>query len=100
MTVPLLEELPRPKRLIAAKACDAMTLRRWFKRRKIRAVIPSLARRTFPFPLDRKADKRRNLIERRWGQLKTWRRIATRQDRSARNCLAGLALVYIVVAGT
>jgi transposase len=78
MAIPLLEGLPRPKRLIADKAYDAMTLRRWLKRRKIRAVIPSLATRTFPFPLDRKAYRRRNLIERLWGRLKNWRRIATR----------------------
>ena len=55
--------MPRPKRLIADKAYDAMTLRRWLKRRKIRAVIPSLATRTFPFPLDREAYKWRHLIE-------------------------------------
>ena len=60
MAIPLLEGLPRPKRLIADKAYDAMTLRRWLKKRKIRAVIPSLATRTFPFPLDRKAYKRRS----------------------------------------
>ncbi len=78
MAIPLLEGLPRPKRLIADKAYDAMTLRRWLKRRKIRAVIPSLATRTFPFPLDRKAYMRRNVIERMWARLKNWRRIATR----------------------
>lgn len=33
------------------KAYDAMTLRRWLKRRRIMAVIPSLATRAFPFPL-------------------------------------------------
>ena len=63
MAIPLLEGLPKPKRLIADKAYDAMILRRWLKKRKIRAVIPSLATRTFPFPLDRKAYQRRNVIE-------------------------------------
>ena len=52
MAIPLLEGLSRPKRLIADKAYDAMSLRRWLKRRRIRAVIPSLATRTFTFPLD------------------------------------------------
>ena len=80
MAIPLLEGLSRPKRLIADKAYDAMSLRRWLKRRRIRAVIPSLATRTFPFPLDRKAYKRRNVIERMWGRLKNWRRIATRYE--------------------
>ena len=98
MAIPLLEGLPRPKRLIADKAYDAMTPRRWLKKRKIRAVIPSLVTRTFPFPLDRKAYKRRNVIERMWGRLKNWRRIATRYDRLARNYLAGLALVSAVTS--
>jgi IS5 family transposase len=70
MSIPLLEGLPRPRRLIADEAYDAMSLRRWLKRQRIRAVIPSLATRTFPFPLDRKAYKRRNSIERLWRRLK------------------------------
>ena len=70
MAIPLLEGLSRPKRLLADKAYDAISLRRWLKRRRIRALIPSLATRTFPFPLDRKAYKRRNVIERMWGRLK------------------------------
>ncbi len=43
MAIPLLEGLPRPRRLIADKAYDAMSLRRWLKRRRIKAVIASLA---------------------------------------------------------
>lgn len=100
MAIPLLEGLSRPKRLIADKAYDAMSLRRWLKRRRIRAVIPSPATRTFPFPLNRRAYKRRKVIKRMWGRLKNWRRIATRYDRLARNYLASLALVSIVIAWT
>ncbi len=88
MAIPLLEGPPRPKRLIADKAYDAMTLRHWLKKRRIKAVIPSLATRTVPFPLDRMAYKSRNVIERMWSRLKNWRRIATRYDRLARNFLA------------
>jgi transposase len=33
-----------------------------------------------------------------FGKLKNWRRIATRYDRLARNYLAAIALVAIVVA--
>jgi transposase len=68
----------RPKRLLADKAYDANSLRRWLKVRRIRAVIPSTATRTKPFSLDRKAYKRRNQIERFFARLKNWRRIATR----------------------
>jgi transposase len=51
-------------------------------------------------PLDRRAYKRRNTIERLFCRLKNWRRIATRYDRLARNYLAGLALVSAVTAWT
>jgi transposase len=61
MAIPLLEGLSRPKRLIADKAYDAISLRRWLKRRG---------------------------------------RIATRYARLARNYLASLALVSIVIAWT
>ena len=91
-----MEAVARPKRLIADKAYDAERLRRWLAARRIKAVIPSTASRTVPYPLDRRAYRRRNQIERLFCRLKNWRRIATRYDRLARNYLAGLALAAIV----
>ncbi|KAB0677565.1 transposase [Aureimonas leprariae] len=70
------------------------------KARRIKAVIPSTATRTKPFPLDRRAYKRRNRIERLFRRLKNWRRIATRYERLARNYLAALALVSSTIAWT
>ena len=96
MALPLLGAVALPKRVIADKAYDAESLRRWLDSRRIKAVIPSTANRTTPYPLDRKAYRRRNLIERLFCRLKNWRRIATRYDRLARNYLAALALVAIV----
>jgi transposase len=61
-------------------------------------VIPSTATRTVPYPLDRSAYRRRNLIERLFGRLKNWRRLATRYDRLARNYIAALALVAVTAA--
>jgi transposase len=40
MAVPLLGSVAAPKRLIADKAYDADTLRRWLKERRIEPVIP------------------------------------------------------------
>jgi transposase len=100
MAVPLLAASARPKCLIADKAYDADSLRKWLKARRIKAVIPSSATRTVPYPLDRAAYRRRNLIERLFGRLKNWRRIATRYDRLARNYLAGLALIALVTEWT
>lgn len=100
MAIPLLQGIARPKRLIADKAYDADKLRNWLRARRIKAIIPSNATRRTPYPLDRVAYRRRNVIERMFGKLKNWRRIATRYDRLARNYLAAIALVSIVVAWT
>jgi transposase len=98
MAIPLLGAVAKPKRLLADKAYDADSLRRWLRQRKIRAAIPSTASRRTPYPLDRAAYKRRNVIERMFCRLKNWRRIATRYDRLARNYLSGLALAAIIIA--
>ena len=100
MAIPLMTEISPPRRLIADKAYDADKLRDWLKTKRIKAVIPSSATRRTPYPLDRTAYKRRNVIERMFGRLKNWRRIATRYDRLAKNYLAALALVSIVIAWT
>jgi transposase len=100
MALPLLEAVVPPRRLIADKAYDVDRLRTWLKTRHIKAVIPSTATRTRPYPLDRVAYRRRNLIERLFGRLKNWRRVATRYDRLARNYLAGLALIAVVTEWT
>lgn len=93
---PLLERVAPPKRVIADKAYDADRLRRWPAERRIAAVIPSTASRCKPYPLNRRAYRRRNGIERLFCRLKNWRRVATRYDRLARNHLAGLALAAVV----
>ncbi|MBK5951298.1 hypothetical protein CH339_16360 [Rhodobium orientis] len=98
MAIPLLEGIAPPKRLIADNAYAADRFRNWLKARNIKAVLPSNATRNRPYPLDRTAYRRRNVIERMFGKLKNWRRIATRYDHLARNYLAALALVSIVIA--
>ncbi|KTQ85253.1 transposase, partial [Aureimonas ureilytica] len=42
------------------------------------------------------AYRRRNVIERMFGRLKNWKRIATRYDRLAVNYLAAIALIATV----
>jgi len=96
MAVPLLGAVVPPRRLIADKAYDAESLRRWLKERRVEAVIPSTASRTKPYPLDRRAYRRRNVVERLICRLENWRRLATRYDRLARDFLAALALVAAV----
>ena len=96
MAIPLLEAVAPPKRLLADKAYDADRLPIWLKRTRIRAVLPSTAARNIPYPLDREAYRRRNLVERMICRLKNGRRIATRYSPRAQNYLSGLALVDVV----
>lgn len=93
---PLLEAMALKRRLIADKAYDADRLRSWLQLRRIEAVIPGRAARDAAYPLNRKAYRRRNVIERMLGRLKNWRRIATRYDRLAVNFLAAIALVATI----
>ncbi|MCI0755781.1 IS5/IS1182 family transposase, partial [Roseomonas vastitatis] len=58
MALPLLGAVTAPRRLIADKAYDAESLRRWLRARRIKAVIPSTATRTKPCPLDQRAYRR------------------------------------------
>jgi hypothetical protein len=55
MAVPLLSAVAAPKRLLADKAYDADSFRKWLKDRRIKAVIPSTATRRTPYPIDREA---------------------------------------------
>jgi transposase len=98
MAIPLLEIARPTRRLLADKAYDADSLRQWLARQKIKAVIPSSAARRTPYPLDLKAYRRRNVIERLFCRLKNWRRIATRYDRLAANYLSAIALVAAVIS--
>ena len=84
-------------RLIADKAYDTNKLRRLLAEHAIDAVIPSIARRKPLIPYDPAVYRQRNLIERMFGRLKDFRRIATRYDKLARNFLAGIALAAILI---
>ena len=76
----------KPKRVLADKVYDADSLRRWLEHRKITAAIPSTASRRTPYPLDRAAYKRRNVIERLFCKLQNWRRVAKLSLGSCSRC--------------
>jgi transposase len=96
MALPLLQVVARRRRLITDKAYDAESLRRWLRERRVKAVMQSTATRTVPYSLDRRAFRRRNIIERLFCRLKNWRRLATRYDCLGRNYLASLALIATI----
>ncbi len=85
------------KRLIADKAYDADKLRTRLIQHENEPVIPGGgADRDIVYPLNRKAYRLPNVIERMFGRLKNWKRIATRYDRLAINYLAAIALIATV----
>jgi transposase len=76
----LLAAVAAPARLLADKAYDADAFRDLLNARSVEPVILSTASRKRPYPLDRRAYRRRNRIERMFCRIKDWRRIATRYD--------------------
>jgi transposase len=61
------------------------------------AVIPSKSTRTVDRGYDRDIYKARHLIENFFAELKQYRAIATRYDKTARNFLAAVYLVAAVI---
>jgi transposase len=59
-----------------------------------RAIIPPRAKRLQPRSYDRELYKARHLIENFFAKLKQFRAIATRYDKTARNFLAAVHLVW------
>ena len=88
--------LPDARYLLADKAYDADHWRAWLKRRHIQPVIPNRRNRKQRHAFDRKRYADRNVIERMFGRLKGFRRIATRYDKNAGNYMAGLCLAALI----
>jgi transposase len=88
----------RPLKLAGDKGYSYARVRRWLRRRGIRAVIP---RRKDQRPddgrvrLDRETYKRRAVVEQCVGWLKECRAVATRFDKLAVNYLATVKLAMI-----
>jgi len=90
---PLLLEQAGTGPLLADKAYDAKALRAALEAQGREVVIPPKANAVDPAPYDEALYKERNWIERAFGRLKDYRRIATRYDKLARNFAAAIALV-------
>lgn len=93
----LLDLLPAPARLLADKGYDANSLRKRLAASNTEAVIPSTKSRKRPIPYDAEAHVARNLIERSFGRLKDWRRIATRYDKLAVNFASAVAIAAVIL---
>jgi transposase len=88
--------IPGIKELLADKGYDTDAFRAFLKQQKIPPIIPAKSNRKKRIRHDRKAYKNRNVIERCFGRLKDFRRIATRYDKLAQNFFSALCFVTIL----
>ena len=89
--------LPDAETLIADKGYDRDRVRDALAARKITPCIPGRANRKKPVAYDTEIYKQRNLIERMFGRLKDWQRIATRHDRCAHTFFSAICIAAIVI---
>jgi len=78
---------------VGDKGFDGEPQRRACREREVVPVIPAKSNRVDPEPLDMAAYRERNRIERLFGKLKEFRRVATRYDKRKRMFLGWLHLV-------
>lgn len=82
--------------VLADKACSGHALRNELKSKGIKTVIPRKSNEKMASDgcsqPDRDAYRNSNVVERCFGRLKEYRRIATRYDKTARNYLAMVKL--------
>jgi transposase len=90
----LLEGLPAEV-VIADKGYDANFIVEAVRRKGAEVVIPPRRHRKAPWVYDKYLYRERNLIERMFNQLKGFRRIATRYDKTALSFLSFLHLAGI-----
>ncbi len=82
--------------MLADKAYDTDAIRRAIEAHGAVPNIPPRAHRTWKNCFSPALYRGRNAIERMFGRLKDFRRIATRYDRLATNYLAAIALAATV----
>jgi transposase len=83
--------------LLGDKGYDTDEILDFLKQRGATACIPPKSNRTEQHEYDRHLYKERNLVERFFNKLKQYRRLATRYEKTARNFLAMLNLVSLVI---
>lgn len=86
-TLPLLKDL-RPGKVLADTAYDSDENRAYCAEHGIEAVIPSHPGRVKPAEMDEEIYRDRNKIERFFGRLKQYRRLATRYEKTVVSFLA------------
>ena len=93
----MLPALPAADALIADKGYDSDWFRQALADLDIEPCIPGRANRNEPIDYDEDLYKQRNRIERMFGRLKDWRRIATRYDRCAHAFMSAICIAATVI---
>ena len=93
----VLPALPDAKIMIADRGYDSDWFRQALTHLKITPCIPGRANRKAPIPYDIDLYRQRNRIERMFGRLKDWRRIATRYDRCAHTFMSAICIAATVI---
>jgi transposase len=78
----------RPRKLAGDKGYSYERVRRWLRRHKVVAVIPSKSNQPRQDDFDRQAYRGRNVVERCVNWMKENRRLGTRYEKLAVNFLA------------
>jgi len=84
-----------PEAVLGDKGYDSDTLLAYIRAKGAAPVIPSKKNRKVQREIDKNLYKDRNKIERFFGRIKHYRRIATRYEKTARNYLAFVHLASI-----
>ena len=92
----LLEQLPQTRLVHGDKGYDSDAVRRKIERSGAAPNIPPKSNRRWKNCFSPYLYRDRNAIERSFGRLKDFRRIATRYDRSATNFLAAVCIAATV----
>jgi len=94
---PMLLDGLRPTYVVADAAYDSDAIREQVRRMKARACIRPNPTRKRKKLYDRKRYKHRNVIERFFGSIKRFRRVATRYEKKPENYLSFAWLAAIMV---
>jgi transposase len=93
----LIGPLPAADTCLADCAYDSHGFRSFLAHRGTQAIVPNNKTRKNPYPFDRQAYRRRNLIERMFSRLKDFRRVATRYDKLAVTYDAAVRIAAMVI---
>ena len=93
----MLMALPEAETLIADRGYDSNWYREALADKHITPCIPGRKSRKEAIAYDAALYKQRNLIERMFGKLKDWRRIAMRYDRCAHTFMSAICIAATVI---